>query len=387
MPHSLNNKLNCFLAATISFTIGYSTLIFMLPLYLARLGASQTQIGFLRAIYTLPSFLIPILAGKLSDKYGRIPLILTAQIGFTLVIPFFPMTQEIFQVILIRVTQGFFEAMWWVSIEVQIADMATPEYRGTVLGRYNASWATGFLLGPFIAGYLLEQYGYTRTFYFAAIIMISLIPLILFGAQKPLSSPIQGIHDDHTEDITADPSNIPYLLPSWITSGTCGGILGIVFGLYPVYAETLHISVFQIGAILLGYGAARIFAFLIANYFMNRLGNRPVMLGGLIFVMSSVLLGLSTNIIVHILVLGLIGMGLGFSYTAALTISSQAPPSLRGKALGKFEVAFSIGLAGMSQIGGISADWFGLNTPYIICGVFVAIIFLCLLGFYKYTLK
>jgi len=384
---SPNNKLIYILGATISFTIGYSTLIFMLPLYLVRLGASQTQIGFLRAIYTLPAFLIPILAGKLSDKYGRIPLILMAQIGFTLVIPLFPMAQEIMQVILIRVTQGFFAAMWWVSIEVLVADMATPEQRGTVMGRYNASWATGFLLGPFIGGYVIEKYGFTWTFYFAAIIMVSLIPLLLVGAQNPIARQSQDINHQYKEDTFDPPSSMRSLLPSWITAGTCGGILGIVFGLYPVYAETLHISIFQIGTILLGYGAARIFTFLIANLFMDRFGNRAIMLTGLLIIMSSIFLGLSTNIIVHIIVLVLIGIGLGLAYTAALTITSQVPPSFRGNALGKFEVAFSIGLAVMSQIGGISADWYGLHAPYIISGVFVAIIFLGLLGFYKFASK
>jgi MCP family monocarboxylic acid transporter-like MFS transporter 9 len=160
-----------------------------------------------------------------------------------------------------------------------------------------------------------------------------------------------------------------------------------VFGLYPVYAETLQISIFQIGTILLGYGAARIIAFLIANLFMDRFGNRSVILGGLICIMSIVLLGFSDSIILHMLVLVLVGIGLGLAYTAALTMSSQVPPSLRGNAIGKFEVAFSIGLAGMSQIGGISADWFGLYTPYIISGLFVAIIFIFLLGFFKYASK
>ncbi|MFX0201356.1 MAG: MFS transporter, partial [Candidatus Hodarchaeota archaeon] len=295
MSFKASSKLKYFLGIAGSFTIGYSTLILLMPLYLAQLGASQTEIGLLQAVYTIPSFFVPILAGKLSDKYGRPPIILVALIGFTLFVPLYPMVQNIFQVILIRLAQGFFTAIWWVSFDAQVADLATSSQQGKVMGLYNASWGTGFLIGPFLAGYVIENYGYKLTFYFAAIVMAGLIPLVLVGAQ--MTVPDRSSEPFHIVETAYEPvPNIPSLIPSWVTAGVCGGILGIVFGLYPVYAETLQVSVFQIGTLLLVYGVSRIVTFLGASIFMDRLGDWTVMLGGLSLLMPIFLLGLSTRI-------------------------------------------------------------------------------------------
>ncbi|MFQ6123829.1 MAG: MFS transporter [Candidatus Heimdallarchaeota archaeon] len=382
MSLEARTKLKYFLGVAGSFTIGYSTLILLMPLYLAQLGASQTEIGFLQAAYTIPSFFVPVLAGKLSDKYGRPPVILVALVGFTLFVPLFPMAQDILQVILIRIAQGIFAAIWWVSIDAQIADLATSSQRSRVIGLYNASWGTGFLIGPFLAGYIIENYGFKLTFYFAAIVMASLIPLILVGAQMTI--PHKSSEPHHIVESAYEPfPNIPSLIPSWVTAGVCGGILGLVLGLYPVYAETLQVPIFQIGILLLIYGVARIVTFLGASIFMNRLGDRTVMFGGLSLLLPILLLGLSTKTTLHGVVLGLIGIGLGLAYTSALVIASRVPPNVRGMALGKFEMAFSLGLAGMAQTGGIFADYLGLHTPYLLGGVFTAITLLSLFIIYQ----
>lgn len=382
MSLEVNSKLKYFLGVAGSFTIGYSTLILLMPLYLAQLGASQTEIGFLQAAYTIPSFFVPVLAGKLSDKYGRPPIILVALIGFTLFVPLFPMTKDIFQVILIRLAQGFFTAIWWVSIDAQVADLATSSQQGRVMGLYNASWGTGFLIGPFLAGYVIENYGFKLTFYFAAIVMAGLIPLILVGARMTI--PHRNGEPFHIAKTAYEPfPNIPSLIPSWVTAGVCGGILGIIFGLYPVYAETLQVSVFQIGTLLLVYGVSRIVTFLGASIFMDRLGDWTVMLGGLSLLMPILLLGLSTRITLHVVALVLIGVGIALAYTSALAMASRQPPNVRGIALGKFEIAFSLGLAGMAQAGGIIADYLGLHTPYLLGGVFAAAALLSLLAIYE----
>jgi len=306
-------------------------------------------------------------------------------IGFTGLTLLFPMAHTILRVIILRSAQGFFIAFWWVGMEVQIADLGTTMQRGTVMGRYNASWATGFLFGPFISGYILETYGFKPTFYIAAISMIILAPVLFL---KSYTSELPPIQEDILELDTENQSQFRMrsLIPAWITVIVCGGFLGLIMGLYPVYASSLQISAFRIGTILLVYGAARILTFLSTGILIARFGEWVILLGGFMLLPSIILIGLYTNISVHIVILGILGFGLSLAYTSALTMCSKAPKNMRGRSLGIFESGFAVGIALMSQIGGIIADWKGLHVPYIFGGL-IAIITIIGLTFFYLTSK
>jgi MFS family permease len=82
-----------------------------------------------------------------------------------------------------------------------------------------------------------------------------------------------------------------------------------------------------------------------------------------------------------------LGAAYGMTYTAALTLVSCSPPVGRGSAIGKLEFSFNLGIALMSQLGGISADLFGLWSPYILAGVVALLGSIALLFLYWATRK
>jgi MFS family permease len=61
--------------------MGLSIIIPLLPLYAARFGSSPLVIGILQATYPLMQFLGSPILGRLSDRFGRKPILVASQIG------------------------------------------------------------------------------------------------------------------------------------------------------------------------------------------------------------------------------------------------------------------------------------------------------------------
>ena len=61
--------------------MGLSIIIPLLPLYAARFGSSPLIIGILQAAYPMMQFLGAPILGRLSDRFGRKPILVISQIG------------------------------------------------------------------------------------------------------------------------------------------------------------------------------------------------------------------------------------------------------------------------------------------------------------------
>ena len=61
--------------------MGLSIIIPLLPLYAARFGSSPLMIGILQATYPMMQFLGAPILGRLSDRFGRKPILIISQIG------------------------------------------------------------------------------------------------------------------------------------------------------------------------------------------------------------------------------------------------------------------------------------------------------------------
>src|SRR5487761_2596223 len=61
--------------------LGMTIIIPLLPLYAASFGANALLIGLLGATYPVMQFIGAPLLGRLSDRYGRKPILLVSQLG------------------------------------------------------------------------------------------------------------------------------------------------------------------------------------------------------------------------------------------------------------------------------------------------------------------
>jgi DHA1 family quinolone resistance protein-like MFS transporter len=323
-------------------------------------------------MYALPSLFVPILIGKFLDKAKAVGMIQLAVIGYALPIMLFPYASNFLLIAGLRAVQGFFGITFWVAIEKELSDIAAEVDKGRILGVYNASWGTAFMIGPIAGGFLIQEFGYWTTFLFALLWQLGAFLLLL--AVRP--SALANGHLEPTKSSVEErnrTSRIRWrqgdLLAACLTSGVTGGILGVLFSLFPAYASLLGFSALGVGFLVILFTASRLVTFLSVGHFTERVGERKFMVTAMIFSIAIVVLGLTAD--AELLAFGLIVLGVasGMGFTAGLTLVSHSPSVRRGSAVGRFEFSMNLGIALMSQLGGISADVLGSWTPYVLTSV------------------
>ena len=116
-------------------------------------------------IYLLTSTVTVPIYGKLSDIYGRKP-ILMGGIGLFLVgSALSGASQEMWQLVLFRGIQGLGAGSLFPIALAVIGDLFSPAERGKYQGLFGLVFGVSFLLGPGLGGFLTDNYGWHWIFY------------------------------------------------------------------------------------------------------------------------------------------------------------------------------------------------------------------------------
>ena len=135
----------------------------VLPIYIAKdLQAGEMQIGMLFTAGALTGAISSMFLGKLADKIGRVPLVLSSQVIFAIVMLSYSIINYYIYAYPLHVLEGFAWAMISVSAPALIADIAK-DRRGEAMGIYNTAWNIGWEIGPFFGGVLAQFYGFRLT--------------------------------------------------------------------------------------------------------------------------------------------------------------------------------------------------------------------------------
>lgn len=171
--NSMNKKASIlFIFVTLALdSIGLGIIIPVLPDVVRRFildesKASQVY-GYFVAIYSLFLFISSPLLGKLSDKFGRRPILLIALFGAGIDYFFMAFAPTLSLLFIGRVISGISGASFTVA-SAYIADISDDSNRSKNFGVIGAGFGLGFILGPVIGGFL-GNYGYQYPFIAAAV--------------------------------------------------------------------------------------------------------------------------------------------------------------------------------------------------------------------------
>jgi len=130
--------------------LGLTIIIPLLPLYAARFNASPLLIGVIGATYPIFQFIGAPLLGRLSDRYGRKPILIISQIGTFIGFMLLGFANAIWILLLSRVIDGISGANISTA-QAAISDSTTEKNRTQRLGLLGAAFGLGFVIGPIIA--------------------------------------------------------------------------------------------------------------------------------------------------------------------------------------------------------------------------------------------
>ena len=127
-----------------------------LPTIVTDLGG-QSLLTWTITIYLLTSTITVPFYGKLSDLYGRKPLLMIGIVLFLIGSALSGLSQDMTQLILFRGLQGLGAgALFPISLAV-IGDLFTPAERGKYQGLFGAVFGVSSIVGPLLGGFLTEH--------------------------------------------------------------------------------------------------------------------------------------------------------------------------------------------------------------------------------------
>lgn len=177
--------------------LGFGILIPILPTFAQNeLMMNETLIGLNIGIFSLMQFIFNPLWGRLSDIYGRKPILIFGLTGnvFSYIITGLVLSGALKSVLLLFVSRalaGFFSANIGAAM-AYISDVTPPKDRSKGMGLIGAAFGLGFVFGPFIGGVLAKRFGYGfPTFLSAGLSMIALILTFIF-VNESLAKELRG---------------------------------------------------------------------------------------------------------------------------------------------------------------------------------------------------
>jgi EmrB/QacA subfamily drug resistance transporter len=121
--------------------------------------------------------------GKLSDYFGRRPMLLTGIVLFLVGSVLSGLSQTMWQLILFRGLQGLGAgALFPISLAV-IGDLFTPAERGKYQGLFGAVFGVAFLVGPFLGGVLTDNLSWHWIFFVN--LPVGLVSLVMITRLLP----------------------------------------------------------------------------------------------------------------------------------------------------------------------------------------------------------
>ncbi len=119
----------------------------ILPLVATRYGASALTVTALVSVFALSQFLISPLAGALSDRIGRKPIVIVSLLGSALGSLILGLAGSLPMLFVGRAVDGL-SGTAIVSAQAAITDLTEPRQRARYLGLLGTAFAAGFVIGP-----------------------------------------------------------------------------------------------------------------------------------------------------------------------------------------------------------------------------------------------
>ncbi len=163
--------------------LGFSLILPLLPYYAETFNASKFTTGLLIAVYALMQLIGAPILGRLSDSFGRRPVLLVSVFGTFLGFLLLGFANTLWILFAARIIDGITGGNLSVA-QAYISDVTDAQNRAKGLGLIGAAFGIGFIIGP-VTGGVLSQYGYNVPAFAAA--GLSLINLVLIYAWLPES--------------------------------------------------------------------------------------------------------------------------------------------------------------------------------------------------------
>ncbi|MGB7338184.1 MAG: MFS transporter [Phototrophicaceae bacterium] len=363
--------------------IGATMVLPILPLYASReFGMSESMITLLNTSFFAAQFIAGPFLGRLSDRYGRIPVLLVSQIGTVIAFLMLGFGNAIWVLFAARILDGITGGNIIVA-QAYITDITPAKERTTALGYLFAAIGVGFIFGPVVGGLLSSQFSYQTPYLFAATAASIVVILTYFVLEETVTD------DQKAENSRGDQPkmtfsgvirNMPLMGILLITFGAQLAFAMLqstlsLFGEFVLFADNPEQAELGVGLLFTMVGVGQIITQgFILKRIVRRFGDGMVILVGAVirsismFVLVIIAIPISAALAVF-----LFAVGTGLQLPALQSIITETvPENQRGAVMGLYQSAFSLAVIVGSAIAGFMFEIDPI-LPYVFGGVLFAI--------------
>lgn len=165
--------------------LGFSLILPLLPYYAKTFGANGFVTGVLVSSYAAMQLLGAPVLGRLSDRFGRRPILLLSIFGTFLGFLLLGFATTLWMLFASRLIDGITGGNLSVA-QAYITDVTEPKDRAKGLGLIGAAFGLGFIIGP-VTGGVLSQWGYAVPAFVAAGLAFINLVLVFFWLPESLT--------------------------------------------------------------------------------------------------------------------------------------------------------------------------------------------------------
>lgn len=365
--------------------VGFGIMIPVLPFYAEEIGASPTELGLLMAVYSLMQLIFAPMWGKISDRYGRKPVMLVGIGGLALSFFLMAVSTNIWMLYAARIIGGILSAANMPTTMAYAADITTPEDRGKGMGMIGAGIGLGFVFGPALGG-IFSKTSLSLPFYIAGISSIVTMLLVLFVLKESSTAESRLKQSQSKESLWKSFSgnlSILFILQLFISLSLSG--LEATFAYFAAKKAGMDASQMGYVFMIMGLAGAVVQGGLMGKL-TKKYGEGPVIQWGIIIsAIGFALILLVNNFTTAAIFLTIFGIGNGVIRPSISSLLTKTSNVGHGSATGLLSSFDSFGRIVGPPVGG----WLfsvSIGLPYII-GAILSIMALVLYQLYAMNVR
>ena len=357
--------------------LGFGLIVPLLPFYVERLGGGPQTVTLIIALYSLLQFLTAPLIGRLSDRYGRRPLMAWTMLGTVFGHVLLGIADSLWLVIVSRAVLGVMAGNLGVAY-AYASDITTHDQRAKAIGILSAGFGMGFMFGPGIGGLLAGDEVETANFllpaFSAAGLSIVGLICILFVLPESLKPEDRADHPHAPKVSMLEQIKMTFKLESVAILSIVSLLLyaawSMLLAIFALWANrVLDHGPKEIGFVFMYMGLiGTITQLTLIGPLAKRVGEMQVILFTVLtMVIGLLLIASATNLIMTLLAMTVLAASHSvFTPMTTSVVSKHASSKDRGTVLGIFQGFGSLGRVVGPAVSGFAFSQLGYSSPYLI---------------------